>query len=510
MNLQETIQQAKDGSPESSKPATLELEGGREKVLVESYGDVRIYKVSGDPLYWYEIPSPHFKGEEKALINTLLEISSGVITDSFLENLPKSEKKAKYRERILQIIDATPELRVPIHAKEFYADAVVKEMAGFGIIDPLLDDDALEEVMIIGPSKPVYVFHRKYEMMKTNIVFYEDRDIKNLIDKMARLVGRRIDIQVPLLDARLADGSRVNATILPASLDGSTLTLRKFRKDPFTVIDLLGTGTLDLDTAAFLWLVSDGQGAKPANILVSGGTASGKTTTLNILASFIPSDERVISIEDTAELVLPLDHWIRFETRPPSVEGTGEISMDTLVKNSLRMRPDRIIVGEIRGEEGFTLFTAMNTGHSGCLGTVHANSANETLVRIFSPPISVPKIMIAALNFVIMQHRFHDRRRGVIRRITEIAEVTPDENQEPQMKTIFEWDAVSDKLVSTGIPSTFLQTICSFTGMKREDIDSELEQRKQILAKMKEEGVRKLEDVCAITQNYILKKRGKV
>ncbi|MFQ5406202.1 MAG: ATPase, T2SS/T4P/T4SS family, partial [Candidatus Micrarchaeia archaeon] len=240
-------------------------------------------------------------------------------------------------------------------------------MLGFGLIDALVQDDFLEDIMVVGPDKPVFVFHRKYDMMRTNIVFYDEQDIRILIDRIARNIGRRIDVQSPLLDARLSDGSRVNATIPPVSLNGSTVTLRKFKRDPYSVVDLVSLGTLNLEVAAFLWMASDGLGAKPANILIAGGTASGKTTTLNMLCSFVPSSERVISIEDTAELNLPLFHWVRFETRPPGIEGTGEITMDMLVKNTLRMRPDRIIVGEIRGSEGFTMFTAMNTGHDGAL-----------------------------------------------------------------------------------------------------------------------------------------------
>ncbi|MFH1199585.1 MAG: ATPase, T2SS/T4P/T4SS family [Candidatus Micrarchaeota archaeon] len=364
-SIREAVAEPAGAAPEQP---VVQQSPAAEKILIESYGSVRISKLPGDPLYLYEIPAPHYRGEEKALINTLLEIASGVVGEEL--GSTAKEKRHKYLEKILQIIEATPELHIPIHAKEFYAEAVVKEMAGFGIIDELIQDDQLEEIMIIGPQKPVFVFHRKYEMMKTNIVFYDDKDIRNIIDKMGRTIGRRIDNQAPLLDARLPDGSRVNATIQPASIDGSTLTLRKFRKDPLTIVDLINANTLDLDVAALLWLVGDGLGARPANILVAGGTACGKTTTLNVLASFIPSDERIVSIEDTAELSMPLEHWIRMEVRPASVEGTGEISMDTLVKNSLRMRPDRVIVGEIRGAEGFTMFTAMNTGHN---GTAQAN-----------------------------------------------------------------------------------------------------------------------------------------
>ncbi|MDP2718139.1 MAG: ATPase, T2SS/T4P/T4SS family, partial [Candidatus Micrarchaeota archaeon] len=296
------------------------------KVLVDAYGDVKVFRVPGDPILLYEVPSPHFRGEEKRLIEALLEIALNVLSVT-AEALTEEEKRSAYFQKILEIIDETPELKVPVNAKEFYAKAVVREMVGYGLIDDLTRDDGLEEIMVIGKNKPVYVYHRKYEMMKTNVVFYEDDDIRNIVDRIARAVNRRVDNQSPLLDARLPDGTRVNATIPPVSLDGTTVTLRKFKKDPLSVIDLVGFNTLSYEAAGFLWLACDGMGAFPANCVIAGGTASGKTTALNMLCSFVPNAERIVSIEDTAELNLPLDHWIRLEVRPPSVEGSGEVSM---------------------------------------------------------------------------------------------------------------------------------------------------------------------------------------
>ena len=353
------------GTQPSQSAAPDAAPGGR--VLIDAYDDVKIYRIPDENAFYYEVPAPRYIGEERTLIFALLDIASNIINIDPTEQITKEKIDKVYKQKILEIIEKTPELKVPINSREFYADVVLKEMFSFGLLDLLVKDDALEDIMIVGPNKPVYVFHRKYDMMKTNIIYYKDEDIRRLIDRIARNIGRRIDTQVPMLDARLPDGTRVNATLPPASLDGATLTLRKFRKDPYTVIDLIDYNTLNVETAAFLWMASDGLGAKPANILIAGGTGSGKTTTLNMLCSFVPNTERVLTIEDTAELNLPLSHWIRFETRPPGIEGSGEITMDMLVKNTLRMRPDRIIVGEIRGGEGFTLFTAMNTGHDGAL-----------------------------------------------------------------------------------------------------------------------------------------------
>jgi flagellar protein FlaI len=335
------------------------------KTIVAQYNETTIYKVEGSHLLHYEVPVPKPSTAEKAVINAVKEAATRLISISPYKIRDPQQKRNVYYQRIIEILQNNPELSIPPNRYEFYANAVVREMVGYGIIDSLINDDLLEEIMVIGPRKPVYVFHREFEMMTTNIEFYNDEEIQDLVNRIAREVGRRVDISSPLLDARLPDGSRVNATIPPASVDDSSLTIRKFRKDPYSLIDLVQLKTINLETAAFLWLCVEGMGTKPANILISGGTGSGKTTTLNALAALIPERERIVTIEDTAELALPLEHWIRLEARPPGLEGTGELTMDILTKNALRMRPDRIIVGEVRHAEAFTLFTALNTGHDG-------------------------------------------------------------------------------------------------------------------------------------------------
>ena len=209
---------------------------------------------------------------------------------------------------------------------------LLQDIAGYGQIDPLIHDDDLEEIMVIGINKPVFVYHRKYGMMKTNIVFKDE----DLIDVMARQINRRIDQESPILDGRLMDGSRINATIPPVSADGPSLTIRKFKKDPLTIVDLIKFNTISIELAAFFWLCFDGLGVKSANAIISGGTSSGKTTTLNALTSLINPKERIITIEDTLELQIPHEHVIRMETRPSNTENRGELTMNDLVKNSLR------------------------------------------------------------------------------------------------------------------------------------------------------------------------------
>ncbi|CAB50295.1 ATPase, T2SS/T4P/T4SS family [Pyrococcus abyssi] len=667
--------------------------------VLDVYGNVRIVRVKGEAVPIYEISVPELSREEEKLLK-LVRDRAIVEIQIDPESIPNLEERRKVflrevRKMVKEMAPTLSEGRV-----ELLSELIVQNMIGYGKLDPLVRDDNLEEIMVIGIDRPVYVWHRRFGMCKTNIVFKTERELLTIIERIAREVGRRIDQQNPLLDARLPDGSRVNATLPPISLDGPTLTIRKFKKDPLTIIDLIKFRTLSSDVAAFLWLLVDGLGVKPANILVAGGTGSGKTTTLNSLAMFIPPSERVISIEDTAELQLPIEHWVRLETRPPNVEGKGEITMDDLVKNTLRMRPDRIIVGEVRGPEARTMFTAMNTGHDGalyyfseiqlpngkefigklvdelfekyhdkigkykdmeyvelneedtfevisigpdlsarrhkvthvwrrkvkdgeklvkirtasgkelvltqdhpvfvllgrdvarrdagnvkvgdeiavlntrpdfsvlsppampellsepfnyelssigdvawdevvevdeidakglgveylydltvdinhnyvangivvsnCMGTIHSNSARETIIRLESPPMNVPKIMIPALDIIIMQVRYHTRKKGTIRRVTEIAEVSGIEGESIQLNFLYKYDPAKDELVRTEVPSRFLQILSYHTGMSLEEIHLEIEKRKLVLDWMIEKGLRRIDEVGAQIREFYI------
>ena len=477
-----------------------------EKEEIDAYGKARIYRIRGQPLLYYRVPVVRAAGPEKTIINTIKEAATRIISIAPYRIRDPEERRNVYTQKILEILRNSPELRVPKTKYQFYAETVVRDMVGYGVIDDLIKDDKLEEIMVIGPQQPVYVFHREYEMMITNIEFYSDNEIQDLINRIARQIGRRVDLSKPLLDARLPDGSRVNATIPPASVQGSTLTIRKFREDPYTILDLIRNKTLDPEVAAFLWLCVEGLQTRPANILIAGGTGSGKTTTLNVMASFIPERERIVSIEDTAELNLPLKHWIRMEARPPGLEGTGELTLDILTKNSLRMRPDRIIVGEIRHKEAFSLFTALNTGHDGSMGTVHANTPEETVVRVTSPPMDVPGVMLSGLNFILVQHRLHDKKTGTIRRITEIAEVAGVLQGHTLTEAVYKYDARSDSLKRTKSQIKYLDTLEEMTGTPKKKILDEIQRRARFFSELasKKERI----DMATVKQamkSYILK-----
>lgn len=377
----------------------------------------------------------------------------------------------------------------------------LRDIIGYGEIDSLIQDDDLEEIMIIGINKPIFVYHRKYGMMKTNIQYNDKKELIDLIDSIARQINRRIDQESPILDGRLIDGSRINATIPPISADGPSLTIRKFKRDPMTIIDLITSKTISQELAAFFWLCFDGLGVKSANAIISGGTSSGKTTTLNALSAFINPKERIITIEDTLELQIPHEHVIRMETRPANVENKGELSMNDLVKNSLRQRPDRIIVGEVRADEAITLFTALNTGHSG-FGTLHSNDARETITRLTNPPMSVPKIMIQAIDFIIMQNRIYTPSGISYRRISEVAEVVGIEEGTVQLNKIFQWNPERDMIENISVASNTLQQLSELSGKSINDLYKEIENRKLVLNHMVKQNIRSIHDVSKVLELY--------
>lgn len=490
---------------EKLAPPTAVVREAAAKVgkVVDSYGQTEIVSIEGKVLPMYRLKLPELTKQELKLLEIAKEKAIEEVRIDLDKISDPAERRRTLTREVLKIFERESKgtYLSPGRLKHL-GEAAVRDMIGYGQLDPIIADDQLEDILVTAVGKPVYVYHRKYGMCATNVVFESEESIKYLIDKMARVVGRRIDQQTPLLDARLPDGSRVNATIPPVSLDGPTISIRKFRKDPLTVIDILNLGTLSTDIAAFLWLVVDGFGIKPANILFAGGTGCGKTTMLNTAITFVPERERIISIEDTAELQLSHKHWVRLETRPPNVEGRGEITMNDLVKNALRMRPDRMIVGEVRGPEAQTMFTAMNTGHDGCCGTLHSNSAVETISRLTEPPMAVAPIMIPALDVIVMQQRIYHRQKGQIRRVTEVAEVTGLEGGKPQLSRIFKWNPRTDVVEPTGVPSKIKRTIAEFSGISGNDIEIELEKRAAVLEWMRHQGMRNIFEVGGVIQEY--------
>lgn len=341
-------------------------------------------------------------------------------------------------------------------------EAIAAEILGFGPIEPLLNDDSVSEVMVNGPRQ-VYV-ERNGRLEMTDVTFQDDDHVMRVIDRIVSPLGRRIDESSPMVDARLPDGSRINAIIPPISLVGPVLTIRKFAKDPLTTEDLVRFGTMSPEMVVFL----DACVRARLNVVVSGGTGSGKTTTLNLLSSFIPDDERIVTIENAAELQLRQDHVVTLESRPPNIEGRGEVSIRDLVINSLRMRPERVVVGECRGGEALDMLQAMNTGHDGSMTTAHSNGPRDTLSRLETmvlmagaelPVRAIREQIASAVDLIVHQSRMKDGSR----KITAVTEVQGMEGDVIVLQDIFSYEQtgiengkIVGRLKPTGIRPKFV------------------------------------------------------
>ncbi|MCS7122997.1 MAG: ATPase, T2SS/T4P/T4SS family [Candidatus Aenigmarchaeota archaeon] len=356
----------------------------------------------------------------------------------------------------------------------FLAGSLIQEMFGLGKLEFLLEDPNLEEIAINGSKQPVWVYHKKYGWLKTNVFVPTEIDIQNYANTIARRIGRQITLLNPLLDAHLPTGDRVNSTLFPISSFGNTITIRKFRRSPWSITELIKNNTISFEVASLIWLAIQYE----LNMIVAGGTGSGKTTLLNVFANFIPPNHRIVSIEDTRELNLSeFLHWVPLTTREPNPEGLGGIEMLDLLVNSLRMRPDRIIVGEIRrAREAEVLFEAMHTGHS-VYATLHADTAEQAIKRLTNPPINVPESVLDALHLLTVA--FRDRRTGK-RRLLQVAEIIGGEKG-VKVNVFYKWKPAKDIIEKIGDIYRIFEEIRSFTGMSDEEIMEDLAEKEKIL-----------------------------
>lgn len=385
-----------------------------------------------------------------------------------LARLPPDQVRQEIAALIARILE---EQRAPANEperKQLVVD-VYDEMFGFGPLEVLLRDPTVSDILV-NTSQRTYV-ERKGRLELTDVTFYDDAHLMKVIEKIVSRVGRRIDESSPMVDARLPDGSRVNAIIPPSAVDGPLVSIRRFAVNPLQVSDLIQLQTLTPPMAELL----DALARAKVNILISGGTGSGKTTLLNILSGFIPGDERIVTIEDAAELQLRQPHVLRLETRPPNIEGRGEITQRTLVRNALRMRPDRIILGEVRGAEALDMLAAMNTGHEGSLATIHANTPRDALTRLENmlslagmglPPKTMRQQISSAISVVIQASRLNDGRRKIV----SIQELTGMEGEIVNMQEVFTFKrtgvdqngAVRGYFCATGVRPKFVERLQAF------------------------------------------------
>lgn len=494
--------------------------------LLEAYENVQIF--DGFPYKLYEVKVIPFTKKQREFIDLLINAIKRVYSIEELERTLPLKRAGEFAElfnsEIVQTVEVHQLLKVlpsstiyeslkhsflkllneflpELEDKEKVVATVLGEAIGYGIIEPLIRDNNLEEIMINGPKKPIFVFHKRHGLCKTNLSIDNERKLYRIIARIAYTVGKKFDEDNALLDARLPDGSRVNATYKSASPFGYTLTIRKFNKTPLSIVELIKNRTISSEAAAFLWLAVEGLKINPMNIIVSGGASSGKTTLLNALAAFIRYEDRIITIEDTLELDLgKRENWIQLEARP-KIQEAKEISMNDLLKNALRMRPDRIIVGEVRGEEAQTMFVAMDTGHRGMLGTLHSNTAREMILRLKSAPMSVPIHMIPLLDIAVIMFRMYDRRIGIIRRVREIAEIDRMEDK-ILLSNVYEWNQRKDTIEKTDIPARTFDKLAETTSLTKNEVKEEFLVRKRILEWMLENNILKWPKVEAIIQQY--------
>lgn len=466
--------------------------------------EVQVVEAENEFVRQYLLSIPEYGLGTKALLENLkasIITDAGINAEKMLNPKFMKELKARFAEKAGKLLqrelpDSKPEIRNTL------IGLLIHEMLGLGKIEFLLADGNLEEIVINSAAEPIWVYHKKFGWLKSNVFIEPESEIQNFANIIARRVGKQITTLNPLLDAHLISGDRANATLFPISTRGNTITIRRFRRDPWTVTDFIDNKTASAELMSLVWLAIQYE----MNILISGGTGSGKTSMLNVCMPFIEANNRIISIEDTRELSLPdFLHWVPLTTREPNSEGKGEISMLDLLVNSLRMRPDRIIVGEVRRQrEAEVMFEAMHTGHS-VYTTVHANTADETIRRLVSPPISIPITMLDSVNLNLVM--FRNRRVGA-RRVLQLAEYISEKRSENEERVraniLYRWKPASDEISKHSESIRFYDELAMHTGFTPDEMQADLKQKKEILDWLVKNKIRDISSVGRVIAEYYL------
>ncbi|HLF16246.1 MAG TPA: type II/IV secretion system ATPase subunit, partial [Candidatus Thermoplasmatota archaeon] len=469
--------------------------------IVPERAFVRILYDEADHSYLYEVIEPRLSRNEADILEFLRDTM--VRTLEGHESIEPAKREGILLEAARQaivdhsiLIDETGRLRVEYH--------LLRDFLGFGPIDVLMRDAMIEDISCDGPGIPVYLFHRQHESVRTSITFPTELELDSFVIRLAQRSGKHISIADPLLDATLPDGSRLQTTLSrEVTTRGSSFTIRKFRANPMTPTDLIRYGTFSPEMGAYFWFAME----NGHSFILAGGTASGKTTSLNAVCQFIPPEKKIVSIEDTREINLSHENWIAGLTRTgfggetASGRQAGSIDMYKLLESALRQRPEYLIVGEVRGPEALTLFQAMATGHA-VYSTMHADSVPSAVYRLENPPINVPRIMLQTLDIVAVQTQAR-RQDHLVRRIKEIVEVVgfePD-TKELLTNTVFEWDPKEDKHRYLG-KSFVLDQIMEKRNLKEEQVEAEWQNRVKVLEWMHRTNVRHFTEFTALIRNY--------
>ncbi|KYK23225.1 hypothetical protein AYK24_07755 [Thermoplasmatales archaeon SG8-52-4] len=449
----------------------------------------------------YKIIEPYLNEEEQRILNFIWDALLSTLNQR-LDEVDFKKIENYLTEKVEQVIESY-EITIDETSKKKLLYYIKRESLGFGKIDPLMKDLHIEDISCDGSGVPIFLYHRKYGSLKSNVEFKNEEELSFFVIRLAQKCGKHISIAEPMLDATMPDGSRIQMTLSnEVTTKGSTFTIRKFRADPFTPPDLVALNTVSSEILAYFWIAVENR----VNALIAGGTASGKTTILNALSLFIPREAKIVSIEETREINLPHPNWIPGISRSGfgeivSNKMAGEIDMYDLMKAALRQRPEYILVGEIRGKEAYVLFQAMATGHA-TYSTVHADSAKSLIHRLEGKPIEIPRIMLQSLDIVSIHvtTRIKGKRVRRCKQIIEIIDIDPT-TKEILTNEVFRWDSVEDKFIYTG-KSYVLEGIRARWEMTKEDITNEVRNRAEILEWMNKNDVRTYREVAKIYSRY--------
>jgi flagellar protein FlaI len=445
----------------------------------------------------YEVIEPTLLQEEQKYLDEIRALLMEEL-DVSIKDLETKEKATEYLKRKVSEVIRDYKLKIPAEAVEKLMYYIVRDYIGYGKIDPLMRDHMIEDVSCDGTNIPIYVWHREYESLPTNIVYKSAEELNSFIVRLAFLSGKQISIASPLLDASLPDGSRIQLTYgSEITRRGSTFTIRRFRVDPLTISDLVMFRTLSAEMAAYLWFAIENK----ASVLVAGGVASGKTTLLNCLSMFIKPEYKIVSVEDTAELNLPHENWIPSVVRTGSEKAHTGITLFDLLKAAVRQRPDYIIVGEVRGEEAYTLFQAMATGHLG-MCTIHGESVASALRRLEAEPMNIPRSLLPMIDIILVQGRTEIAGKPARRAfsVTEMVGLDP-RTKELLTNDLYRREPSTDSFRYLG-RSYVLERIMKKLNVSAPDIQNELLMRKTVLEWMVKNNIRRYTDVANAIREY--------
>ena len=468
----------------------------------EPYAYARIVYDRTNAEYVYQVWEPKLEEKEQKLLDSVKDALNRTLEYEW-EKMAAKDKEEYLKEAIQSFVE-TRGIKLEPATREKLDYYIIRDFVGYGPVDSLMNDSRIEDVSCDGVAIPLFIFHQRFESVKTSVVFPDDDVLNNFVVSLGQRCGKQISVAAPILDGTSGEGHRVQATYArEVTTRGSSFTIRRFKENPFTPVELVKFGTASAEMVAYVWIaVEHGK-----SMMVCGGTASGKTATLNSAALFIRPGAKIVSIEDTREINLPHDNWIPGTTRSGIGErgadgkAPGEIDMYDLVRAALRQRPNYIIVGEVRGKETYTMFQAMATGHP-TMSTMHADSVKSMVNRLENPPINTPRILLTALNFVVIQK--HARvGDSTVRRITQIVELVGFEPETNELitNTVYEWDPATDSFLYKG-HSFLFDEIMEMKNMTHEEMEEEFQRRVDIINYMLEKNLMHFRDIAKIVVSY--------